>query len=380
MTPAAPEVIDLLGYRIHVGSWMLEQVGRIAGEVAPAHTYAVITDDHVGPVAAPQVVGSLRHYAPHARVILQGITPGEATKTRATWHALTDWLLGERCGRDTTVIALGGGVVGDLAGFVAATFMRGIPVVQVPTSLLAMVDASVGGKVGVDTEHGKNLVGAFHQPAAVVIDPTVLQTLPAEEFRNGMAEVVKHGVIADAEYLSRSRDLARRILDAAPSETDWTSDALARLVADSVRIKASVVSQDPHEAPGGIRQSLNFGHTIGHAIEGLLDFRLPHGHAVSVGMVVESRLGEALGVTAPGTSQTVRDALAALGLPTELPAGLATSEVVDACRRDKKARATRAVFALPAAIGAMVVSQRGYGVQVDPDTIAAAVGSGSAVP
>ena len=359
---------------------MLEQVGRIAGEVAPAHTYAVITDDHVGPVAAPQVVGSLRHYAPHARVILQGITPGEATKTRATWHALTDWLLGERCGRDTTVIALGGGVVGDLAGFVAATFMRGIPVVQVPTSLLAMVDASVGGKVGVDTEHGKNLVGAFHQPAAVVIDPTVLQTLPAEEFRNGMAEVVKHGVIADAEYLSRSRDLARRILDAAPSETDWTSDALARLVADSVRIKASVVSQDPHEAPGGIRQSLNFGHTIGHAIEGLLDFRLPHGHAVSVGMVVESRLGEALGVTAPGTSQTVRDALAALGLPTELPAGLATSEVVDACRRDKKARATRAVFALPAAIGAMVVSQRGYGVQVDPDTIAAAVGSGSAVP
>lgn len=375
-TPAAPDVIDLLGYRIHVGPWMLEQVGRVAAEVAPAHTYAVITDDHVGPVAAPQVVGSLRHYAPHARVILQGITPGEATKTRATWHALTDWLLGERCGRDTTVIALGGGVVGDLAGFVAATFMRGVPVVQVPTSLLAMVDASVGGKVGVDTEHGKNLVGAFHQPAAVVIDPTVLQTLPVDDFRNGLAEVVKHGVIADASYLARSRDLARQIVDA-PTATDWTSNALARLVADSVRIKASVVSQDPHEAPGGIRQSLNFGHTIGHAIEGLLDFRLLHGHAVSIGMVVESRLGEALGVTAPGTCQAIRETLVALGLPTEVPPGLEITDIVDACRRDKKARAARAVFALPAAIGAMAVTPRGYGVQVDPDTIASSLKAGS---
>ena len=373
MTPSAPEVIDLLGYRIVVGPWLLEQVGRIAAEVAPAHVYAVITDEHVGPVAAPQVVGSLRHYAPHARVILQGVAPGEATKTRAAWQALTDWLLGERCGRDTTIIALGGGVVGDLAGFVAATFMRGIPVVQVPTSLLAMVDASVGGKVGVDTEHGKNLVGAFHQPAAVVIDPTVLQTLPPHEFRTGMAEVIKHGVIADAGYFDQGVSTARAVLDVAPGQVDWTSPALTALVRDSVRIKASIVAQDPREAPGGIRQSLNFGHTIGHAIEGLMDFRLPHGHAVSIGMVLESALGEQLGVTAPGTTEAIRSRVASLGLPTDLPSDLAVADVAAACRRDKKARGGKAVFSLPARVGAMALSAHGHGVSVELSAIVSAL-------
>ncbi|MBL8960453.1 MAG: 3-dehydroquinate synthase [Gemmatimonadetes bacterium] len=373
MSQPAPDVIDLLGYRIHVGPWLLEQAGRIAAEVAPAHVYAVITDEHVGPVAAPQVVGSLRHYAPHARVILQGVTPGEATKTRATWQALTDWLLGERCGRDTTVIALGGGVVGDLAGFVAATFMRGIPVVQVPTTLLAMVDASVGGKVGVDTEHGKNLVGAFHQPAAVVIDPTVLQTLPPAEFRAGMAEVIKHGVIADVGYFDRSIAAARAILGVPAAEVDWTAHTLTRLVSDSVRIKASIVAQDPREAPGGIRQSLNFGHTIGHAVEGLMDFRVPHGHAVSIGMVLESALGETLGVTAAGTTEIIRDRVRSLDLPVDLPSGLSVDEVAGACRRDKKARGAKAVFSLPARVGAMAVSAHGHGVSVESAAIISAL-------
>lgn len=373
MSQPAPDVIDLLGYRIHVGPWLLEQAGRIAAEVAPAHVYAVITDENVGPVAAPQVVGSLRHYAPHARVILQGVTPGEATKTRATWQALTDWLLGERCGRDTTVIALGGGVVGDLAGFVAATFMRGIPVVQVPTTLLAMVDASVGGKVGVDTEHGKNLVGAFHQPAAVVIDPTVLQTLPPAEFRAGMAEVIKHGIIADADYFDSSIAAARAILGVPAAEVDWTAHTLTRLVSESVRIKASIVAQDPREAPGGIRQSLNFGHTIGHAVEGLMDFRVPHGHAVSIGMVLESALGETLGVTAAGTTAIIRDRVRSLDLPVDLPSGLSVDEVAGACRRDKKARGAKAVFSLPARVGAMAVSAHGHGVSVESAAIISAL-------
>ncbi|MBK8248148.1 MAG: 3-dehydroquinate synthase [Gemmatimonadetes bacterium] len=373
MSQSAPDVIELLGYRIHVGPWLLEHVGRIAAVSAPAHVYAVITDDNVGPVAAPQVVGSLRHYAPHARVILQGVTPGEATKTRTTWQGLTDWLLGERCGRDTTIIALGGGVVGDLAGFVAATFMRGIPVIQVPTSLLAMVDASVGGKVGVDTEHGKNLVGAFHQPAAVVIDPTVLQTLPPEEFRAGMAEVIKHGVIADDGYFHASIATAHAILGAPAAEVDWTAHTLTALVSDSVRIKASIVEQDPREAPGGIRQALNFGHTIGHAIEGLMDFRVPHGHAVSIGMVLESALGEMLGVTAAGTTEVLRNRLRWLDLPVDLPGDLSVEEVAKACHRDKKARGARAVFSLPARIGEMAVSANGHGVSVESRAIVAAL-------
>jgi 3-dehydroquinate synthase len=369
-----PTVIDLPGYHVHVGPWRLDHAGRIAVAAAPAHTFAVITDEQVGPVAAPQVVGSLRHHAPHARVLLQGITPGEAGKTRATWHALTDWLLRERCGRDTTIIALGGGVVGDLAGFVAATFMRGIPFVQIPTSLLAMVDASVGGKVGVDTEHGKNLVGAFHQPAAVVIDPTVLQTLPPDEFRNGMAEVVKHGIIADPNYLGRALSVGGAILSARAVDVAWAGPELSALIADSVRIKASVVTQDPREAPGGIRQTLNFGHTIGHAIEACLDFGIPHGHAVAIGMVVEASIGESLGCTAPGTMCSIREGLQSLGLPVDLPDGLQPKELVDSCTRDKKSRGGRIVMALPERIGVMArSSEHGYGVVVPLEAVLASV-------
>ncbi len=373
---SVPAVIELLGYRIHIGPWLLDQVGAITTAAAPAHTYAVITDDHVGAVAAPQVVASLRHFAPHGRIMVQSITPGEASKVRDTWRSLTDWLLDQRCGRDTTVVALGGGVVGDLAGFVAATFMRGVPYVQVPTSLLAMVDASVGGKVGVDTPHGKNLVGAFHQPAAVIIDPTVLQTLPRDEFRNGMAEVVKHGVIADAEYLEHSVDVGRRVLEDDGRTTAWDGPELQQLVERSVRIKAAVVAGDPGERPGGIRQCLNFGHTIGHAIEGTLDFGIPHGHAVAIGMAIEADLAVRLGLAANSLTSAIHDALRTLRLPVSLPPGISTPALVDAARLDKKGRAGRVVATLPSAIGTMHHDTSGYSVDVPVEVLADALDRG----
>jgi 3-dehydroquinate synthase len=210
---------------------------------------------------------------------------GEWNKTRETWSALTDQLLAAGIGRDGAVVAVGGGVVGDVAGFVAATVLRGIPYVQVPTTLLAMIDSSIGGKTGVDTVHGKNLVGAFHQPRAVIADVNTLTTLPPVHRSAGMAEALKHGFIADAIYLEslvRDRD---RILDAEPG-------ALLETVRRSVEIKAAVVADDEREL--GRRAILNFGHTVGHAIETVCGYEILHGEAVAMGMIVEAELGKHL--------------------------------------------------------------------------------------
>jgi 3-dehydroquinate synthase len=359
--------VDLLGYRVHVAPWLLDELGRIVREAAPAHTIAVITDDDVAQYHAAHVVGSLRHFGGAHRIIYRAVPPGERQKTREQWAALTDWLIDEHCGRDTTIVALGGGVVGDLAGFVAATFMRGVPFVQVPTTLLAMVDASVGGKVAVDTPVGKNLVGAFHQPAAVVIDPTVLQTLPVEHVRAGLAEVIKHGVIRDAGHLERARDVGPRLVAARlePSQAafDWHGDELSALITESVEIKAAVVREDERER--GLRGILNFGHTIGHAVEIVSGFALRHGEAIAIGMVLEGALAERIGIADAGLRQEIIDALEGAGLPVTLPGAMSAESILTAMRTDKKSREGRAYFALPSAVGVMAGAETGFGVTVD---------------
>lgn len=361
--------IEVLGYQVHVGPWLLDEVGRITVDVAPARTYAIITDENLSIIAAPNVIGSLRHFAPHSRMLVTAIVPGEKRKTREEWARLTDWLLENRCGRDTTVIALGGGVVGDLAGFVAATYMRGLPFIQVPTSLLAMVDASVGGKVGVDTPRGKNLVGAFHQPSAVVIDPTVLQTLPVEHRRAGLAEVFKHGIIADASYLVESKAVTARLLDA--RHADWHGDWLTALVARSVEIKADVVARDEREA--GLRQVLNFGHTVGHAVEAASNFSMLHGEAIAIGMAAEAALAEDLGVAKPGLVAHVTMALDSAGLPTRVPGTMAHDVLIELMQMDKKARDARLMFALPQEVGAMAGEDRGFAVPATTSQVATAL-------
>jgi 3-dehydroquinate synthase len=297
------------------------------------------------------------------------VPPGEAFKTRESWARLTDEMLAAGCGRDTTVIALGGGVVGDLAGFVAATFMRGVPVVQVPTSLLAMVDASVGGKTAVDTPAGKNLVGAFHPPAAVVIDPFVLRTLPVGELNAGFAEVVKHGVISDTSYLRRVTDLLSSLPGGGgtpPPADDHTWGAIEEVVAGSVAIKARVVAADERE--GGMRKILNFGHTIGHAVESLSGYALRHGECVAIGMVVEAAAGERAGVTEPGTAAAVRDVVRLAGLPDQVPATMAPEAILAATRGDKKARAGAVEYALPERVGAMASAGGRWSVPL-PDRV-----------
>ena len=350
--------IEVSGHAVTVGAGAIDSLGSTARAAAPAHRYALITDTNVAPLHGERAARSFGDMRPAVLTI----PPGESEKTRARWAELTDRLLHDGFGRDSTIVALGGGVICDLAGFVAATYMRGIPIVQVPTSLLAMIDASVGGKTGVDTGAGKNLVGAFHRPAAVVVDPSLLRTLPVEHLRAGLAEAIKHGVIADAGYFESIEAALPRLLD------DPGSDAVAELIARSIEIKGSFVDRDEREA--GPRKALNFGHTIGHAVEQLSGYSLLHGEAVAIGMAMEARLGEAAGVTAPGTAARLTRCLEAAGLPTRRPASIAISEIIRVTLGDKKARRGRAEYALPARIGEMAGESTGYAIALEEDFVA----------
>jgi 3-dehydroquinate synthase len=357
--------IEVLGYEVIVGSGILNSLGAVCDRVAPAHRYAVISDDQVArhwlAAASAAITGAM----PTAKVSTATIPAGEASKTREHWARLTDWLLAEGAGRDSAIVALGGGVVGDLAGFVAATYMRGIPVVQVPTSLLAMVDASIGGKTGVDTPKGKNLVGAFHQPAAVVIDPATLATLPAAHARAGIAEVIKHGAISDSGYFGLAASWGAAVHRTAQrNDFDWTSSETIDVIAHSVKTKADVVNTDPHEK--GRRQVLNAGHTVAHALERESNYDLLHGEAVAIGLVVEAELGEAAGITQSGTAGQLRSALGAAGLPTRLPAGADAGRLIDAMRVDKKSRAGGLAFSLLSSIGRPAGdASKGWSTQLD---------------
>jgi 3-dehydroquinate synthase len=258
---------------------------------------------------------------------------GEATKSLEAFGRTLGWLAQNRASRRTTVVALGGGVIGDLAGFVAAAYMRGVPCLQIPTTLLAMVDSSVGGKVAVDLPEGKNLAGAFWPPSEVRLPFDALDTLPERQRVNGMAEVLKYGFIMDVPLLERPLEDVRAT------------------VLRCVALKAQVVEEDEHET-NGRRAILNFGHTVGHAIERLTGYGpILHGEAIAVGMTVEAVLGERLGITAPGTAETVRQTLHRHGLPTEHPIVRETEPMLSAMRGDKKAVGGRLAFSLLTRVG-----------------------------
>jgi len=324
-------------YDLLVGRGLLADLSTLVSHHAPAHRYVVITDDQVERTYGRRAASDLR--AP-----LLGFPAGEGRKTRETWADLTDRLLAHHVGRDAVIVAVGGGVVGDVAGFVAATYQRGIPVVQVPTTMLAMIDASIGGKTGVNTPAGKNLVGAFHQPRLVLADLATLDSLPAPQLAAGLAEAVKHGVIADAGYFAF---LERE----APAVAEKQDAALERVVARSVEIKAGIVSADEREA--GVRAALNFGHTVGHAVEAASGYSLLHGEAVAAGMVYESRLAERMGIAEAGTAERIATVLEAYRLPVVRPPAASVDQLLARMRNDKKARAGDLRFALPRAIGAM---------------------------
>ncbi len=327
-------------YPVRIGSGTLDLLASLIGSLSPAHAYALIADAKVFDLHGERVRAALDAVA--RPITVHTFPSGEENKNREHWSRLTDELLSTGLGRDGCVIALGGGVAGDLAGFVASTYMRGIPVVQLPTSLVAMVDASVGGKTGVDVPLGKNLVGTFHPPQFVLADTDLCATLPRVERSQGLAEAAKHGAILDAEYFAWIDSHASALLDGDPELTSV-------LVGRSVELKARVVSEDEKE--GGLRQILNFGHTLGHALEALSGFQLPHGSAVALGMILEAKLGERLGITGEGVADRLSRTLRRLELPTALPEDSDVEGLIDLVGRDKKARGGASRYVLLSELG-----------------------------
>ena len=337
-------------YPVYIGAGLLDSLTALVAQHLPRRRTALIADATVAALYAEWREGGVMPWRPRERTCHDDppggwsapftFPSGEASKTRDTWARLTDEMFAAGYGRDSAIVALGGGVTGDLAGFVAATFARGIPFVQVPTTLLAMLDASIGGKTGVDTPHGKNLVGAFHPPVAVIADLLTLSTLSDREYRCGLAEAVKHGLIADAEHFAwieaHVEALNARALD-----------ALDTLVKRSVAIKAEVVASDERES--GRRAVLNAGHTVAHAIERETSYATPHGEAVAMGLVAECRVGEERGVTEPGTADRVSDLLSRLHLPVA-PIAPITS-LMPFMQHDKKSVGGEIRLVLPARIG-----------------------------
>jgi len=277
---------------------------------------------------------------------------GERYKTLKSLQKIYDIALQHRLERSSTIVALGGGVIGDMAGFAAATWLRGINVVQVPTSLLAMVDSSVGGKTGVNHPQGKNLIGAFHQPRFVLIDPSVLKTLPPREFRAGMAEVIKYGIIWDAELFAKLEESKR--LD----QMRYVDEELLQIILSrSCQAKAAVVSKDEKEA--GLRAILNYGHTIGHAVESLTGYKLVnHGEAVAIGMVAAGQIAVQLQMWKPEEAKRQDALIQKAGLPTKLPNVLDIEAILDTLQTDKKVEAGKVRFVLPTQIGAVTVTDQ----------------------
>ena len=347
-------------YDVHVGPGLLGRLGQAIAAMDGVTSAAVVTDSNVGPLYGRRAVDAIGAAGIAATRI--DFPAGEANKTLATLSNVLDALFAARpaVDRSTVVVALGGGVAGDLAGLVAALALRGLRFYQCPTSLLADVDASVGGKTAVDHPAGKNLIGAFHQPAGVMIDVETLKTLPRCELIGGLAECVKHGVIRDANLLDYIEANAAGILECEPA-------VMTELIARNVAIKAAVVAADEREA--GERAHLNFGHTIVHAIEVLAGYgELSHGQAVSLGMVAANHIAIARGLLDGADAERIERLLDKLELPTRRP-GLDADEIRRIMQHDKKALGGRVRFVLPTGLGSAAIFD-----DCPPEAIAEAIG------
>lgn len=323
-------------YPIHLGSGLLADLGCYTRDLGFNGPCAVVTNPTIGQHYAEPALKSLRDHG--LRPVLCEVPDGEAYKTTETVAGLYAQFFEAGLERKSIVLALGGGVVGDMTGFAAATYLRGLPFGQIPTSLLAMVDSSVGGKTGVDLPQGKNMVGAFKQPEMVLIDPEVLSTLPGVEFRSGLAEAVKAGIIGDVALFEAFED-------------NHTGElTLPRLIADAIRVKVALVQEDPFER--GRRAVLNLGHTFGHAFEQLSGYTIRHGEGVAMGMACAARLAARLEYCAPETADRIINLLDHLQMPTQPPA-FPPDLVWRAMGADKKKEAGKLRFILPTDIGAV---------------------------
>ncbi|RCH99109.1 3-dehydroquinate dehydratase (3-dehydroquinase) [Rhizopus azygosporus] len=341
---------------IHIGYNLIDYIASTLTTHVPVSTYCIVTDTNLAPLYLPQLMSAFRaHMNQNQRLLTRVLPPGEMTKSRQGKASIEDFMLNQSCTRDTCLMALGGGVVGDLVGFIAATFMRGIPFVQIPTTLLAMVDSSIGGKTAIDTPHGKNLIGSFWQPKFIFMDLEMLKSLPPRELANGMAEVIKTAAISsEAEFVKLEK--GKQIIESVILGTNQNSEDkmyVASVISASARFKADVVTKDERET--GLRGLLNFGHTIGHAIEAVLAPSWLHGECVSVGLVMEAELSCCLGHCDPSVVDRIKVCLDLYGLPTLLnekaKSMLTIDRIMTAMKVDKKNKGSQKRIVLLSAIG-----------------------------
>ena len=331
-------------YDIVFGSGWLEQFGEVVRPLLSEKSVVIISNPQIAKHYADSAIASLRQAG--FEPALFTIPEGEKEKSLDSVRKCYDFLLERNYARQTTIVALGGGVIGDLAGFVAATYLRGVAFVQIPTSLLAMVDSSVGGKVGVNHPLGKNMIGAFHQPRLVFTDLALLKTLAPEEFRAGFAEVIKHGVIRSGELFEYLEGNLDAIFDLEP-------EALTRIVRDCCAIKARVVEEDERET--GLRAILNYGHTLGHALESATNYeQLRHGEAIAIGMVAAAELAQRLSLLSRQEATRIAGLISRSGLPIRFPA-VDRSKLLGLIKKDKKVRDGKVRFVLPTKIGEVTI-------------------------
>ncbi|MBD1899626.1 3-dehydroquinate synthase [Trichocoleus sp. DQ-A3] len=337
-------------YEIAIASSGLEQLGAKMTSLNLGKKVLVVSNPEIFRHYGQEAIASLKEAGFDVTELT--LPAGERYKTLDSVQKIYDATLENRLERSSTLVAVGGGVIGDMTGFAAATWLRGINFVQVPTTLLSMVDAAIGGKTGVNHPQGKNLIGAFHQPRLVLIDPEVLKTLPVQEFRAGMAEVIKYGIIWDADLFEQME--RSPYLDSLPS---LDAGLLQEILARSCQAKADVVSKDEKEA--GLRAILNYGHTIGHAVESLTGYRVVnHGEAVGIGMVAAGQIAVNLQMWDKADAQRQDALIQKAGLPTQLPAGLDIEAIIETLQTDKKVKAGKVRFVLPTQIGAVTVTDQ----------------------
>jgi 3-dehydroquinate synthase len=341
-------------YPITIEQGCLQRMSAELTSLYPASRYCIVTDDNVAEIYGRRLLQAL-HSAGLPGDLLT-FPHGEDHKNLDTVGSLISQAARIGLDRKSMFIALGGGVSGDIGGFVAATYMRGVPFIQIPTSLLAQVDSSVGGKTGVDIPEGKNLVGAFYQPEAVYIDPGVLSTLPRKEYINGMAEVIKHGLIRDADYFQMLDQKFDRVMALDP-------EVLEELIYLSCMIKSAVVTEDEKES--NLRRILNFGHTIGHAVEAASDFEIAHGFAVAIGMVAAARISVLKGFLGNEKLAAIISMLKRYGLPTEVPEDLDRNRIKSYLLTDKKRIGSKTSFILATDIGEVIITEEVIDEEID---------------
>jgi len=347
-------------YKIFVGSSILGKLKDFITQNHAGKKIAIIIGENTNKLYGSKISNGLKELNP----LFITVPSGEPSKSRGMKERIEDKLLDNKFGRDSLIIAIGGGVIGDLAGFVASTFNRGIPIIHVPTTMLAMVDSSIGGKTAINTKHGKNLIGTTYQPTAVFADMDFLETLSDEEFTNGLAEVIKMSIIKDKNLFESLEKNHEKILAR-------DKVILQNIIKRNIELKKEVVEEDAEEK--GLRQILNFGHTFGHALEAYYNYKIRHGYAVSQGMLVESKISVAVNNLNRNEEEKIRNSIKIFGFPLTVNLDVKTSKIIEIMKSDKKSLSNKPRFVLIDEIGKVKTEGNTFSFEVETEVIIKAV-------